>query len=277
MNTTPLHAGIRHAAIRVKNLSHSLRFWKEVLGFSSYREFESDWAMVSRGETSLSLISSQYESGIQESHRTGETGIHHLGITVNEKDQVDRWHRALVQAREAWISLEIHAPKLHRDQSYGFYFRDPDGNAFEVIWIPVIHCALKDLPAVVLLGHGSRDPRWPVPILKLKSLLESDHPALFVEVAWMEFAEPTLEQAIETLKARKAPTQVVIHPVFISAGGHVSHDIPALVSAARAAHPDLTLELKGPLGELEAVLHAMKTEILTQASESPQTRALNKG
>jgi|GEM_PF-172223 len=266
MNTTPRHAGIRHAAIRVKNLSHSLRFWKEVLGFSAYRELESDWAMVSRGETSLSLISSQYASGLQDSNATGGAGIHHLGITVNEKADVDQWHRALSTAKTAWNSLEVHSPKLHRDLSYGFYFRDPDGNAFEVIWIPVLHCELKDLPSVVLLGHGSRDPRWPLPILRLKELLERDHPGIFVEVAWMEFADPNLDQALSTLESRKAPARVVIHPVFISAGGHVSHDLPALVDAARAAHPSLALELKGPLGELDSVLHAMKTEILTGAA-----------
>ena len=266
MNTIPRHAGIRHAAIRVKNLSHSLRFWKEVLGFSAYRELETDWAMVSRGETSLSLISSQYESGMQGSSSSGGNGIHHLGITANERADVDHWYHALCEARPTWGPIEVHPPKLHRDQSYGFYFRDPDGNAFEIIWIPVLHCELKNLPSVVLLGHGSRDPRWPLPILRLKELLERDHPGIFVECAWMEFAEPGLEQAVARLKTRGAPTRIAIHPVFISAGGHVSHDIPELVAAARASHPDMTIELKGPLGELDLVLHAMKTEILTQAA-----------
>jgi sirohydrochlorin cobaltochelatase len=270
MKTAIRHTGIRHAAIRVRNLSQSLQFWKGILGFASYRELESDWAMVSRGETSLSLIAGDYEEGAAARNPTGvgpsPGGIHHLGITVEDPLEVDAWHSVLTAARKDWPALQVHAPKLHRDKSYGFYFVDPDGNPFEVIWIPVIHCETRDLPAIVLLGHGSRDPRWPLPILTLKSLLEKEHPGILVEVAWMEFAEPDLNQALTSLINRKAPAEVRIHPVFISAGGHVSHDLPELVDQARKDFPALSLSLEGPLGETSAVLQAMKTEILIRAA-----------
>ena len=255
------HSGIRHAAVRVKNLSESLRFWKELLGFSSYREKESDWAMVSRGETSLSLVTAGYDSDSKATSQA-QGGIHHLGITVHTPAEVDAWHTRLSQGKDQWPALQIKEPKLHRDESYGFYFLDIDGNAFEIIFIPVLHREERNLPSVILLGHGSRDPRWPLPILKLRDLLQAEHPSLDCEVAWMEFAEPTLDDALLNLQKRSANPQVEIIPIFISAGGHVSHDLPNLVSDAAARFPQFTLLLKGPIGEELSVLHAMKTRVL---------------
>ena len=262
--SVPGHSGIKHAAIRVQSLASSLRFWKEVLGFSSYREKESDWAMVSRGDTTLSLITTSYDPA---SEPTGAplqgAGIHHLGIVVDRTEEVRFWHERLLSAKKDFPTIQVSAPKLHRDESYGFYFRDPDQNPFEIIFIPTLHQEIQNLPSVVLLGHGSRDPRWPLPILKLKAMLEADHPSLVCEVAWMEFAEPDLNQALVEIKNRTQNPEVRVIPVFISAGGHVSHDLPELLETARTHYPELHLELTGPIGEELPVLQAMRTSILT--------------
>jgi len=186
-----------------------------------------------------------------------------LGLVADSADQVDSWHRQLLQAKSRWPALQVSPPKLHRDESYGFYFRDPDQNPFEIIFIPTLHQEIQNLPSVVLLGHGSRDPRWPLPILKLKAMLEADHPSLVCEVAWMEFAEPDLNQALLEIKNRTQNPEIRVIPVFISAGGHVSHDLPELLETARTHYPELHLELTGPIGEELPVLQAMRTSILT--------------
>jgi sirohydrochlorin cobaltochelatase len=256
------HFGLKHAAITVTQLDLSLKFWKSGMGFQSYREKESDWAMVFCGDTTLSLVTQSYPSDSQQGQK-GAQKIHHLGITVSSPDEVRKWHHKLSQLQADFPALKLFEPKAHRDESYGFYFYDIDGNPFEVIHIPVIPREGALLEPVILLGHGSRDPRWPLPILALQKKLRTDQPQLLCEVAWMEFAEPDLNQALSKIKANYPSGPVRVIPIFISAGGHVSHDLPELVAQSQSQFPEFRLQLETAIGEQEIVLEAMKTQILS--------------
>jgi len=64
----------------------------------------------------------------------------------------------------------------------------------------------------------------------------------------MEFAEPTLFHAIAEAQA-DGVRSVKLFPLFLSAGGHVSRDIPRLVHGARLRFPDMEIELLSPIGE----------------------------
>lgn len=68
-----------------------------------------------------------------------------------------------------------------------------------------------------------------------------------VEVAHMELAEPTIEQAVARCVAAGA-SRVIVAPYFLSRGRHVQHDIPELVAAAAAAHPEVECVIAEPIG-----------------------------
>jgi sirohydrochlorin cobaltochelatase len=48
--------------------------------------------------------------------------------------------------------------------------------------------------ALILIAHGSRDPRWQQPFEQLLQRLKQAKPGAAIELAYMEFAEPTLLQ-----------------------------------------------------------------------------------
>jgi precorrin-8X/cobalt-precorrin-8 methylmutase len=63
----------------------------------------------------------------------------------------------------------------------------------------------------------------------------------------MEFAEPKIPDAIRQAVSEGAK-KVILHPFFLSAGQHVTKDIPEMIEEARSSHPDVKFIYTEPLG-----------------------------
>lgn len=109
---------------------------------------------------------------------------------------------------------------------------------------------------VILFGHGARDPQWAGPMERVRARMVEREPALAVELAFMEFLTPTLEEAADRLVAAGAHTLAVV-PVFLAQGGHTKRDVPALVEALRGRHPGCRISLAVAVGEAEPVVGAI--------------------
>jgi sirohydrochlorin cobaltochelatase len=83
----------------------------------------------------------------------------------------------------------------------------------------------------------------------------------------MEFAEPRLDEALGDALSDGA-CDIKILPLFLSAGGHVSKDIPRLVDSAKIRFPELDIELLPPIGEYRsfgALVHWIARSALSGA------------
>ena len=107
--------------------------------------------------------------------------------------------------------------------------------------------------AIVLFGHGSRDPLWRAPIEAVATRLRAADGSLAVRCAYLELTEPDLPAAVGELVAAGA-TAVRIVPMFLGVGRHAREDLPLLVAGLRQAHPDLSFEVARAVGEEERVL-----------------------
>ena len=110
--------------------------------------------------------------------------------------------------------------------------------------------------AVVLFGHGARDPAWARPIERVADRLRALAPELRVAMAFLEFIAPTFDEAIDTLVADGA-RRIVVVPMFIAQGGHLKRDLPTLVDAARARHRECEIVQALAVGEADTVVAAM--------------------
>ena len=82
---------------------------------------------------------------------------------------------------------------------------------------------------VVLVAHGSRREEANMEIRTLtREVQEADPPGLY-EVAFMQFSSPDLKEAVARLAAQGVQ-QVVIMPLFLITGNHVTQDIPAALA-----------------------------------------------
>lgn len=110
--------------------------------------------------------------------------------------------------------------------------------------------------AVVLFGHGARDPEWAGPMRRIRECMLAQAEAPRVELAFLEFMTPTLPEVIDAL-AREGVERIAVVPIFLAQGGHLKRDLPVLLDEARAAHPDCSITLALAAGEAPLVVAAM--------------------
>ena len=101
---------------------------------------------------------------------------------------------------------------------------------------------------LILLAHGSRDPRWRAPFETFATTLQADLGEDKVRLAYMEFVPPTLSDMAEEA-SRDAVQQLKILPLFMAGGAHVDRDIPEQVTVVRERFPHLDFSVLPPIGE----------------------------
>ncbi len=101
---------------------------------------------------------------------------------------------------------------------------------------------------LVLFAHGSKDPRWMQPFEKLTADLQADLGETGVCLAYMDFAEPTLQDVADGLKL-KGITRIRLLPLFLAGGAHVAKDIPEQVAQVQDRIPGFRIEVLPPVGE----------------------------
>lgn len=121
--------------------------------------------------------------------------------------------------------------------------------------------------ALILLAHGSRDPRWRAPFDELASTLATrvERP---LRLAYMELCEPSLESTAAELDGAGCQHADVL-PLFFAAGRHLREDVPGQIAALQAEHPQLSLQLLAPVGEHPAFVDALAAIIEGRAGAAP--------
>ena len=126
------------------------------------------------------------------------------------------------------------------------------------------------MKAIILFGHGARDPEWARPFHHIRDAILAQSPGLPVEFAFLELMRPTLDEVIDGLAARGA-TAIDIVPVFMAAGAHVRRDLPQLAATALERHPQLAIAIARPVGEAPGVIDAMAAYALAPDINPDQT------
>lgn len=110
--------------------------------------------------------------------------------------------------------------------------------------------------ALVLFGHGARDPKWAEPFLRLQRIIQAQSPNVTVSLAFLELMSPRLPEMVAQL-VQDGCTEITVVPVFFGQGGHVLRDLPAMIEQLRRAHPGLILKAAQAVGEDIDVLNAI--------------------
>ena len=110
--------------------------------------------------------------------------------------------------------------------------------------------------AIVLFGHGSRDPLWRLPMESVAERVRAQQPQVPVRCAYLELDQPDLGTAAGELVAAGA-TEITIVPMFLGTGRHAREDLPQLVRHMQDARPDVRFVLQQPVGEDPRVLELL--------------------
>lgn len=102
--------------------------------------------------------------------------------------------------------------------------------------------------AIILLGHGSRDPLWRRPIEAVAERLKRTHAAAAVRCAYLELEPPDLATAAADLVAGGA-RHITVVPMFLGTGKHGREDLPGLLDSVRQSHAEVVFQLQRPVGD----------------------------
>ncbi|MFD7445599.1 sirohydrochlorin chelatase [Streptomyces sp. NPDC059909] len=111
-------------------------------------------------------------------------------------------------------------------------------------------------PVLLVIAHGSRDPRHAATVHALVRRVRSLRPELRLSTAFLDFNAPSVPQVLERM-ANDGVRDVVALPLLLTRAFHAKADIPSVLNEARARHPRLRItqaEVLGPSPLLPAAL-----------------------
>ena len=116
------------------------------------------------------------------------------------------------------------------------------------------------MDALILIVHGSRDPKWREPFEVFTQQLKNQFGQDTIHLCYMEIAKPKLIDVVKKI-VPLGVTYITVVPLFMAGGGHVDNDIPPIVQEAKGKFPDVQFKLAPPIGETAEVISAMTTVI----------------
>ncbi|GAA1123079.1 sirohydrochlorin chelatase [Streptomyces javensis] len=126
-------------------------------------------------------------------------------------------------------------------------------------------------PTLLIIAHGSRDPRHAATVDALRARVRSLRPGLRVEAAFLEFNAPRVPQVLARLAAEDA-TEVIALPLLLTRAFHAKTDIPAVLREATARHPRLSVRQAEVLGPSPLLVDALERR-LHEAGLRPADRS----
>ncbi|MFJ2210983.1 sirohydrochlorin chelatase [Streptomyces sp. NPDC101062] len=102
-------------------------------------------------------------------------------------------------------------------------------------------------PVLLVVAHGSRDPRHAATVRALTRRLRALRPGLRVEAGFLDFNTPSVESVLDRL-AREDVRDVVAQPLLLTRAFHAKSDIPAVLRAAAERGPRLRIRQAAVLG-----------------------------
>ncbi|RLV70444.1 cobalamin (vitamin B12) biosynthesis CbiX protein [Streptomyces sp. CBMAI 2042] len=128
-------------------------------------------------------------------------------------------------------------------------------------------------PVLLVIAHGSRDPRHAATVHALTQRVRAERPGLRVETAFLEFNAPSVPRVLERLAAEGAD-EVIALPLLLTRAFHAKTDIPSVLREARARLPRLHIrqaDVLGPSPLLNATLGRRLREAGVRPGDIPRT------
>ena len=122
-------------------------------------------------------------------------------------------------------------------------------------------------PALLIVGHGSRDPRGAAEFHQLVGLVRERSPSLAVEGGFIELSRPPISECVDSL-VQNGTRDISAVPLMLLAAGHAKNDIPATLVREGTNHPEVRFRYGRALGVRPELLELMDGRISAVVPES---------
>ena len=123
---------------------------------------------------------------------------------------------------------------------------------------------------IVIAGHGSRDADGIREFEQLVELVRERAPQHTVSHGYLEFANPTIDQAI-TVQLNADAKQIVMVPGILLAATHAKNDMPSELLTFAREYPDTDFHFGAPMGLHPLLLQVVQQRIVEAEATSSKT------
>lgn len=135
MHKQVMTKGLNHLGLTVKNLSASVDFFVNTLGWKNvggYPDYPS--VFVTDGEIFLTLWQTKQANKVIAFDRKNNVGLHHLALTVASREILDELYKRFQSVPDLVIEF---APELNgKGPTIHMMIREPSGNRIEFAYNP---------------------------------------------------------------------------------------------------------------------------------------------
>jgi sirohydrochlorin cobaltochelatase len=121
-------------------------------------------------------------------------------------------------------------------------------------------------PALLVVGHGSRDPKGVQEFHELVALMRERNPRLRVEGGFIELSRPPISECVMRLVGAGS-REISAVPLMLLAAGHAKDDIPATLVREKMSRPEIDFHYGRALGIRPELLELMDERISAVVSE----------
>lgn len=117
------------------------------------------------------------------------------------------------------------------------------------------------MSVLVVVAHGSRDPRSKQTVDAIADRIRVRRPDLDVRVAFLDLVDPSVEAVVDEIESEGIRSATML-PLLLGKAFHARIDLPALLEAARVRHPHLSLVQADVLGDDRRLIDALRSRIV---------------
>jgi len=128
--------------------------------------------------------------------------------------------------------------------------------------------------AVLIVGHGTREPEGTYGFLELASSVQRQIRS-YVQPAFLEIASPSVPEGAEHCLSTGARRLLVL-PLFLFGGRDIKKKLPEAIEDFQKRNPQLAVTLSPPVGLDRRILEILKERLASaiQSDPSPDTAVL---
>ena len=125
-------------------------------------------------------------------------------------------------------------------------------------------------PAIVVAGHGSRDPEGVREFEAFIALLKERAPGRTISHGFLEFSRPTIDEAAKAV-VEEGASQVAVVPGVLLAATHAKNDMPSEVQQLRREYPHVAFHFGAGLRFHPSILKLCRERIIEAEASATST------